>query len=288
LSILVDENTKVVVQGITGRDGSFHTKQMLNYGTQIVAGVTPGKEGERVDGVPVFNTVHKAVEETGANTSCIFVPHKFATDAIYEATDAGVKLIVIISEGMPALEMVKLARYLDEKGVYFIGPNSPGIISPGKCKVGILPGHIFKKGKVGVISRSGTLTYEIVIHITDIGLGESTCLGVGGDPIIGLKFIDCLKLFEDDPQTEAMVLVGEIGGTDEQEAATFIKDNIKKPVVSFIAGKTAPPGKRMGHAGAIISGSSGTAKDKIAALESVGVEVASEPDQIAKMLENKL
>ena len=288
MSILVDENTRVVVQGITGRDGSFHTKQMLEYGTKVVAGVTPGKEGELIDRVPVFNTVHKAVHETGANTSCIFVPYRFATDAIYEAADAGINLIVVISEGIPALEMVKLARYLSEKGVSFIGPNSPGIISPEKSKVGILPGHIFKKGKVGVISRSGTLTYEIVAHITETGLGESTCIGVGGDPIIGLKFIDCLKLFEDDPETEAMVLVGEIGGTDEQEAAAFIKNNIKKPVVSFIAGKTAPPGKRMGHAGAIISGSSGTAKEKIEALEAVDVEVASEPDEVAKLLRNRL
>ncbi len=288
MSILVDKDTRLVVQGITGRDGSFHTKLMLEYGTKVVAGVTPGKGGQTVHGVPVFNTVEEAVKATGANTSVIFVPAKFAPDAIYEAADSGIELIVCITEGIPVLEMVKAVRYLDIKGVKLIGPNSPGIISPGKCKVGILPGHIFKPGKIGVVSRSGTLTYEIVSHITNSGFGQSTCLGVGGDPVIGLKFIDCLKMFEADPETEAIVLVGEIGGTDEEDAALFIKDNIKKPVVAFIAGKTAPPEKRMGHAGAIISGGRGTAREKIEAFEQVGVKVATEPSEVAKLLKEVL
>lgn len=288
MSILIDKSTKLAVQGITGRDGSFHTKQMLEYGTHVVAGVTPGKGGEQVESVPVFNTVKEAVEQTGANTSILFVPAKFAIDAIYEAGDAGIRLIVAVSEGIPALDMVKVVAFLDEKGSDLIGPNSPGIISPGKSKVGILPGQIFKQGLIGVISRSGTLTYEIVNHLTNAELGESTCLGIGGDPIIGLKFIDCLELFSKDEQTKGVVLIGEIGGSDEEEAAVYIKENFKKPVVSFIAGLTAPPGKRMGHAGAIVSGGTGTAAEKIKAFESVGVAVAKEPEEVVKLLKEKL
>lgn len=288
MSILIDKSTKLAVQGITGRDGSFHTKQMLEYGTHVVAGVTPGKGGEQVEGVPVFNMVKEAVEQTGANTSILFVPAKFAIDAIYEAGDAGIRLIVAVSEGIPALDMVKVVAFLDEKGSNLIGPNSPGIISPGKSKVGILPGQIFKQGLIGVISRSGTLTYEIVNHLTNAELGESTCLGIGGDPIIGLKFIDCLELFSKDEQTKGVVLIGEIGGSDEEEAAVYIKENFKKPVVSFIAGLTAPPGKRMGHAGAIVSGGTGTAAEKIKAFESVGVAVAKEPEEVVKLLKEKL
>ncbi len=288
MSILIDKSTKLAVQGITGRDGSFHTKKMLEYGTHVVAGVTPGKGGEQVEGVPVFNTVKEAVKQTGANTSILFVPAKFAIDAIYEAGDAGIRLIVAVSEGIPALDMVKVVAFLDEKGSNLIGPNSPGIISPGKSKVGILPGQIFKQGLIGVISRSGTLTYEIVNHLTNAELGESTCLGIGGDPIIGLKFIDCLELFSKDKQTKGVVLIGEIGGSDEEEAAIYIKENFKKPVVSFIAGLTAPPGKRMGHAGAIVSGGTGTAAEKIKAFESVGVAVAKEPEEVVKLLKEKL
>ncbi|MCK4233675.1 succinate--CoA ligase subunit alpha [candidate division WOR-3 bacterium] len=288
MSILVDKSTRLVVQGITGRDGSFHTKEMLEYGTQVVAGVTPGKAGQVVEDVPVFNTVKDAVEQTGANTSILFVPAKFAVDAIYEAGDAGIKLIVAVSEGIPALDMVRLVTFLNEKGTNLIGPNSPGIISPEKSKVGILPGQIFKKGSIGVVSRSGTLTYEIVNHLTTSGLGESTCLGIGGDPIIGLKFIDCLELFAKDEETKGVVLIGEIGGSDEEEAATYIKKNFKKPVVGFIAGLTAPPGKRMGHAGAIVSGGTGTAVEKIKAFESVDVPVAREPEEVVKLLQDKL
>ena len=288
MSILIDKSTKLVVQGITGRDGSFHTKKMLEYGTNIVAGVTPGKKGEKIEGVPVFNTVKEAVEKTEANTSILFVPAKFAVDAINEASDAGIKLIVAVSEGIPALDMVRLMTFLKKNGTNLIGPNSPGIISPGKTKVGILPGQIFKQGSIGVVSRSGTLTYEIVNHISNSGLGESTCLGIGGDPIIGLKFIDCLELFSKDEETIAVVLVGEIGGSDEEEAALYIKKNFRKPVVGFIAGLTAPPGKRMGHAGAIVSGGTGTAEEKIKAFESVGVPVAKEPEEIVKLLEEKL
>ncbi|MCK4352339.1 succinate--CoA ligase subunit alpha [candidate division WOR-3 bacterium] len=284
MSILIDENTKVVGQGITGRDGAFHTKKMLEYGTKVVAGVTPGKGGQKVDGVPVFNTVKEAVEETGANTSCIFVPHKFAVDAIYEAGDSCIELIVCISEGIPALDMVKAIKFLSDKKVKLIGPNCPGLISPEKCKVGILPGNIFKKGSIGVISRSGTLTYEIATHIVSTGLGISTCIGIGGDPIIGLKFIDYLKLFEKDEQTKGVVLVGEIGGQDEEEAAKYFKEYCKKPIVAFIAGLTAPPGKRMGHAGAIISGGTGTAKEKIEAFEKVGIKVAKEPEEVGTLM----
>jgi succinyl-CoA synthetase alpha subunit len=288
VSILVDESTKVVVQGITGRDGSFHTKQMLDYGTNVVAGVTPGKGGQQVEGVPVFNTVKEAVKKTGANTSILFVPAKFAVDAVYEAGDAGIDIVVTVSEGIPALDMVKVVSFLDEKGTKLIGPNSPGIISPGKSKVGILPGQIFKKGSIGVISRSGTLTYEIVHHLTNSELGESTCLGIGGDPIIGLKFIDCLELFKLDDETKGVVLIGEIGGNDEELAAEYIKENFHKPVVGFIAGLTAPPGKRMGHAGAIVSGGTGTAAEKIEAFEAVDVRVAREPEEVIDLLKQKL
>ncbi len=288
MSILIDKSTKLVVQGITGRDGSFHTKKMLEYGTEVVAGVTPGKKGQQVEGIPVFNTVKEAVEQTGANTSILFVPAKFAVDAIFEAGDAGIKLIVAVSEGIPALDMVKVVSFLNKKGTHLIGPNSPGIISPEKSKVGILPGQIFSGGSIGVVSRSGTLTYEIVNHLTNAGLGESTCLGIGGDPIIGLKFIDCLELFSEDKETKGVVLIGEIGGSDEEEAAVYIKENFKKPVVGFIAGLTAPPGKRMGHAGAIVSGGTGTAAEKIKAFESVGVPVAKEPEEVVKLLKEKL
>ncbi|MEO0161174.1 MAG: succinate--CoA ligase subunit alpha [candidate division WOR-3 bacterium] len=288
MSILVNKNTRLVVQGITGRDGSFHTRQMLNYGTKVVAGVTPGKGGSEVEGVPVFNTVAEAVKKTGANTSVIFVPAKFAPGALYEAIDAGIELIVCISEGIPTLEMVKIIAYLKDKNCRLIGPNSPGLVSPGEAKVGILPGHIFKKGSIGVISRSGTLTYEIVDHITKAGMGQSTCIGIGGDPIIGTKFIDCLELFAQDPETEAVVIVGEIGGRDEQDAAEYIKKHFKKPVFGFIAGKTAPPDKRMGHAGAIISGTAGTAAEKIKAFESAGIKVGETPAQVAELIKSTL
>jgi succinyl-CoA synthetase alpha subunit len=288
MSILVGRDTRVVVQGITGREGSFHTRLMLEYGTKVVAGVTPGKKGQRVHGVPVFNTVEEAVREEGANTSIIFVPAPFAADAILEASFAGIKLIVAITEGIPVHDMVKVIPTLKENGTRLVGPNCPGVISPGEAKVGILPGHIFKKGRVGVISRSGTLTYEIVSHITESGLGESTAVGIGGDPIIGTRFIELLDMFEADPETEAIVLIGEIGGTDEQDAAHHIKEHIKKPVVAFVAGRTAPPEKRMGHAGAIISGSSGTAQEKIEVFESCGVRVAKEPQEVAEILREVL
>ncbi len=288
MSIFIDEKSRLVIQGITGRDGSFHAKQMKQYGTNVVAGTSPGKGGQEVDGIPVFNSMKQAVNETEANTSIIFVPSQFAVDAMYEAADAGIKLIVAISEGIPVIDMIKVTEYLARRGVLLIGPNSPGLISPGKSKVGILPGQIFKKGKVGLISRSGTLTYEIVDHITKSGLGESTCIGIGGDPIIGTDFIDCLKLFEQDPETEAVVLIGEIGGNAEETAAQYIQENMTKPVVGFIVGKTAPPGKRMGHAGAIISGGSGTASEKISALENAGIRVANEPSEIADLLKSKL
>ena len=288
MAILVGKDTRVVVQGITGRDGSFHAKLMKEYGTNVVAGVTPGKGGQKVHGIPVFNTVREAVEKEGANTSCIFVPAAFAADAIMEAADAGVKLIVAITEGIPVQDMVKVVKFVEEKGARLIGPNCPGLITPGEAKVGILPGHIFKKGKVGVISRSGTLTYEIVSHLTAYGLGQTTAIGIGGDPIIGSKFIDLLKMFQEDEETEGVVLVGEIGGTDEQEAALYIEKEFSKPVVAFIAGRTAPKEKRMGHAGAIISGSEGTAEEKIKAFESRGVPVAKEPEEVAKLMKQRL
>lgn len=288
MSILVNKDTRVIVQGITGRDGSFHTRLMLEYGTKVVGGVTPGRKGQRVHGIPVFNTVEDAVREEGANTSIIFVPAAFAADAILEAAYADVKLIVAITEGIPVSDMVKIIPTIKEKGARLIGPNCPGLITPGEAKVGILPGQIFERGKVGVISRSGTLTYEIVLHITEKGLGESTAIGIGGDPIIGTKFIDLIEMFENDPETEGIVLIGEIGGTDEQDAAHYIEKNVTKPVVAFVAGRTAPPEKRMGHAGAIISGSSGTAQEKIEVFESCGVHVAEEPQEVASLMANSL
>ncbi len=288
MSIFIDKNTRLVVQGITGRDGSFHTGQMLKYGTKVVAGVTPGRGGKVVEGVPVFNTVAEAVEKAEANTSVIFVPSKFAPDAIYESADAGIKLVVCISEGIPAIELVKVVAYLQNKDCRLIGPNSPGVVSAGEAKVGILPGHIFKKGSVGVVSRSGTLTYEIVDHITKSGLGQSTCLGIGGDPVIGTKFIECLELFARDDETEAVVLVGEIGGRDEQDTAAYVKQHFKKPVFGFIVGKTAPPGKRMGHAGAIIAGTAGTAAEKIKAFEENGIKVGETPADVARLVKEQL
>ncbi len=274
MSVLVNHDTRLVVQGITGKEGSFHARACRDYGTQVVAGVTPGKGGQKMDDIPVFNTVAQAVAETGANTSLIFVPPAFAADAIFEAAAAGIKVIVCITEGIPTLEMVKVMRLLQGTDIRLIGPNCPGIISPGQAKVGIMPGHIHQPGPVGVVSRSGTLTYEAVYQLTLLNIGQSTCVGIGGDPIIGTDFIDMLKLFAADAQTEGVVLIGEIGGTAEEEAAAFIRDHFPKPVVAFIAGQTAPPGKRMGHAGAIISGGSGKAEDKIAALSAAGVTVA--------------
>jgi succinyl-CoA synthetase alpha subunit len=288
MAIFVDKNTRLVVQGITGRDGSFHTQQMLKYGTKVVAGVTPGKGGTDIFGVPIFDTVEEAVAKTKANTSIILVPPPFAVDAIYEAADAGVSLIVCITEGVPTSEMPAVYQYLKTKGVRLMGPNCPGLISPGLSKVGILPDRIFKKGSIGVVSRSGTLTYEVVYNLTTKGLGQSTTIGIGGDPIIGTNFIDCLEAFQKDPATQGIVMIGEIGGSDEEMAAKYIKKNVTKPVVSFIAGQTAPPGKRMGHAGAIISGSSGLAADKIKALNAVGIPVAEIPSQIADLMAQRL
>ena len=286
MAILVNKNTRVLVQGITGRDGSFHTKLMLEYGTNIVAGVTPGKGGSDYLGIPIFDTVKEAVKKTSPNTSIIFVPPQFAVDAIYESVDNGISLIVVITEGIPIHDMVKVKNYLDRKGVRLIGPNCPGIITPNECKVGIMPSHIFRRGKIGVVSRSGTLTYEIVNQLTINGFGQSTAIGIGGDPIIGSKFVDILKLFNEDNETEAVVLIGEIGGTDEQDAAEYIKKEFRKPVVAFIAGRTAPPERRMGHAGAIIAGSEGTAEEKIRAFESAGVKVASLPEEVPKLLKS--
>jgi len=288
MSILVDENTKVLVQGITGRDGSFHTGQMLAYGTQVAGGVTPGKGGQTVHDVPVFNTMTDAVEKTGANASVIYVPAKFAVGAINEAADAGVKLICCITEGVPAMDMVETYHKVRGKGITLIGPNCPGVISPGKCKIGIMPGPIHTPGNVGVISRSGTLTYEIVYALTQLGLGQSTCIGIGGDQIVGSNFRDLLEKFETDPQTEAVILVGEIGGDEEEQTAAYIKGNILKPVFAFIVGRAAPPGKTMGHAGAIISGNSGTAESKIKAFNNVGVAVADTLDQMAEAVQEKL
>lgn len=284
MSILVDKNTRLLVQGITGREGEFHTRQMLDYGTKVVAGVTPGKGGMEVASVPVFNTAKEAVEATGANTSIIYVPARFAPDAIYEAADAGIPLIVCITEGIPTQDMIKVKAYLDQRGARLIGPNCPGLITPGETKVGIIPGHITEPGSVGVVSRSGTLTYEVVYDLSTRGLGQSTCVGIGGDPIPGSDFIDILTLFEEDEATEKVVLIGEIGGTAEEKAAHFIASEISKPVVAFIAGRTAPPGKRMGHAGAIIQGGTGTAAEKIAALEESNVKVARYPGEIPGLL----
>lgn len=281
MSILVDKNTKLVVQGITGDEGSFHTQQMIEYGTKVVAGVTPGKGGTLFNNlVPIYNTVEEAVKEKKANTSAIFVPPAFAADAILEAASAGIKVIVCITEGIPARDMVKVYNVIKEKNVRLIGPNCPGIISPGKAKIGIMPGFIHKQGKIGVVSRSGTLTYEAVKQLTDVGLGQSTCVGIGGDPVIGSTFTDIIKLFNEDKETEGIVMIGEIGGTAEEQAAEFIKKNVKKPVVGFIAGRTAPPGRRMGHAGAIISGGKGTAAEKMEAMKKAGIRVVESPAEI--------
>jgi succinyl-CoA synthetase alpha subunit len=289
MSIFIDNDTTVIVQGITGRDGSFHSKQMLEYGTKVVAGVTPGKGGQQFESkVPIFNTVADAVAATKANTSVIYVPPMFAADAIMEAADAGVKFIVAITEGVPVLDMTRVYPFVRERGARLLGPNCPGLITPGKSKVGIIPGRICTPGSVGVVSRSGTLTYEIVYQLTRAGLGQSTCVGIGGDPINGTNFIDCLAAFEADPQTTAVALMGEIGGTDEQDAAAFVKSQMKKPVVGFIAGQTAPPGRRMGHAGAIISGSSGTAAEKVAAFEAAGMGVAKRPIDFVGLLKARM
>ena len=288
MSILVDRNTRLLVQGITGREGSFHATQMVEYGTNVVAGVTPGKAGAEVAGVPVFNTVADAVKETQANTSIIYIPARFAADAIYEAVDAGIELVICITEGMAITDMVPVYAYVKEKGSRLIGPNCPGLITPGQAKVGIMPGFIHKPGKVGLVSRSGTLTYEVVDALTKAGLGQSTAVGIGGDPIIGTSYVDVLGLFQDDPETEAIVMIGEIGGNDEETAAAFIKANVTKPMAGFIAGRTAPEGKRMGHAGAIISGGAGTAADKIAALEDAGVRVADSPSKVPALLQEAM
>ncbi len=289
MSILIDASTRLVVQGITGRDGSFHTRQMMEYGTQVVAGVTPGKGGQTfADSVPVFDTVARAVGETGANTSVIYVPARFAADAIFEAADAGVDLIVCITEGVPVADMTRVLPYVEEKGVRLLGPNCPGLITPGICKVGILPGQIVTSGRIGVVSRSGTLTYEVVYQLTRAGLGQSTCVGIGGDPLIGTDFVDCLRAFEADEDTIAVAMMGEIGGTDEQVAAEFVRDHMKKPVVGFIAGQTAPPGRRMGHAGAIISGSEGTAIEKMRAFEVCGIAVAKRPADFVDLLQERI
>lgn len=284
MSILVNRDTRLLVQGITGREGQFHTRQMLEYGTNVVGGVTPGKGGEWVAGVPVFDTVKEAMEATGANASIIYVPARFAPDAIYEAADAGLPLIVCITEGIPILDMIRVRAYLDQRPTRLIGPNCPGLLTPGEAKVGIMPGHIGLPGTVGVVSRSGTLTYEVVYALTLRGIGQSTCVGIGGDPIIGTSFVDVLRMFQEDPLTDQIVLIGEIGGNDEEKAAEFIDRYVTKPVTAFIAGQTAPPGKRMGHAGAIIEGGTGLAADKIAALKAVGVRVADHPEHIPDLV----
>ncbi|MDP9369884.1 MAG: succinate--CoA ligase subunit alpha [Chloroflexota bacterium] len=284
MSILVDRETRLLVQGITGREGSFHTTQMVEYGTNVVAGVTPGGRGKTVAGVPVFDTVADAVAETGANASIIYVPARFAPDAVYEAVDAGIPFVVCITEGIPVSDMVPVAAYVKAKGARLLGPNCPGLITPSEAKVGIMPGSIHAPGPVGLVSRSGTLTYEVVDALTRAGLGQSTAVGIGGDPVIGTSFVDALRLFQDDPATEAIVVIGEIGGSDEEDAARFIAEHVTKPIAGFIAGRTAPPGKRMGHAGAIISGGTGTAAEKIAALEGAGVRVAESPSQVPGLL----
>lgn len=288
MSIFVNKETRVITQGITGATGLFHTQQAVQYGTKMVGGVTPGKGGTDIEGIPVFDTVHQAVEETGANASVIYVPPAFAADAIMEAADSGIELVVCITEGIPVLDMVKVKRYLQGKKTRLIGPNCPGVITPGECKIGIMPGYIHMPGHVGIVSRSGTLTYEAVHQLSTRGIGQSTAVGIGGDPVNGTNFIDCLEAFEEDSQTQAVVLIGEIGGTAEEEAAHWIKENMTKPVVGFIGGQTAPPGKRMGHAGAIISGGKGTAAEKIATLTQCGVAVATTPAVMGETLEQVL
>ena len=284
MSILVDKNTRLICQGITGKTGAFHARGCLDYGSQVVGGVTPGRGGQEVEGVPVFDSVHEAVEKTGANASMIFVPAPFAADAVLEAADAGIALIACITEGIPAMDMIRVMRKLEGSSSRLIGPNCPGIITPGQCKIGIMPGYIHKPGGVGIISRSGTLTYEAVWQLTQRDIGQSTCIGIGGDPIIGTNFLDALELFEADPDTEAVVLIGEIGGTAEEEASEFIKEKMKKPVAAFIAGQTAPKGKRMGHAGAIISGGQGTASEKFAALRKAGAAIVESPAQFGEVV----
>jgi succinyl-CoA synthetase alpha subunit len=288
MAILVDQNTRLLVQGITGREGAFHTSQAIAYGTKVVGGVTPGKGGTKEQGVPVFNTVQQAVERTGANAAVIFVPPPFAADAMMESAEAGLPVVVAITEGIPTLDMIRVKQFLAERKTRLIGPNCPGIISPGKCKVGIMPGSIHREGHVGVISRSGTLTYEAVGQLTALGIGQSTCIGIGGDPVIGTNFLDALALFNADTDTHGIVMIGEIGGSAEEEAAAYIQANVRKPVVGFIAGRTAPPGRRMGHAGAIISGGKGTAADKIKALEDAGIAVAPSPALIGETMAKAL
>ena len=284
MSIWLDSKSKVIVQGITGKNGQFHTEQMLDYGTKVLGGVTPGKGGQETLGVPIWNTVNEAVDN-GANVACVFVPPPFAADAIMESADAGIELIVAITEGIPALDMVKVKKYLEPIETRLVGPNCPGLITPGVSKVGIMPGHIHRKGDVGIISRSGTLTYEAVNQVTEKGLGQSTCVGIGGDPVNGTNFIDCLEAFENDSQTKSMIMIGEIGGTAEELAAEYVKEYVTKPIVGFIAGRTAPPGKRMGHAGAIISGGKGTAREKMMAMEKAGIRVTDNPAKLGDTLE---
>jgi succinyl-CoA synthetase alpha subunit len=288
MSVLVGKDTRVLTQGITGSTGQLHTRLCREYGTQMVAGVTPGRGGTDFEGIPVFDTVERAVRETGANASVIYVPPVGAADGILEAIDAGIPLIVCITEGVPVLDMVRVKRVLDESGSRLVGPNCPGVITPGACKIGIMPGYIHTPGRVGVVSRSGTLTYEAVYQLTQLGIGQSTCIGIGGDPIIGTGFVDALRLFQDDPETDAVIMIGEIGGTAEEEAATFVRESMTKPVVGFIAGQTAPKGKRMGHAGAIIAGGKGTAAEKIAAFEAAGIRVASGPASLGATMKTLL
>ncbi len=288
MSVLVDKNTRLVVQGITGKEGTFHTKQMVEYGTNVVGGVTPGKGGSTHEGIPVFNTVADAINDAGANAAVIYVPPPFAADAIMEAADAGIPVVVCITEGIPTLDMVKVREYLRDKSTRLIGPNCPGIISPGKCKIGIMPGHIHREGRIGVVSRSGTLTYEAVGQLTALGLGQSSAIGIGGDPIVGTTHVDALRLFQADTDTDGIVMIGEIGGTAEEDAAAFARDNVAKPIVAFIAGQTAPPGRRMGHAGAIIAGGKGTAEEKMKALSDAGIHVVRSPADIGSAMKEAL